>query len=148
MAKDCVLLAAVSLLSAAQQAYFAKQVGNARMKYKIAPPSVTGSADFERIFRAQQNSIEFYPLFLVVLWTSGLFFNEEVASVFGLIYLFGRHVYFTGYKESTMGRIPGFKIGISILLVLFILSFFGITTCIIDKYFDFNVIKKISKLFP
>uniref|UniRef100_UPI00398EC0D9 microsomal glutathione S-transferase 2 isoform X2 n=1 Tax=Pristiophorus japonicus TaxID=55135 RepID=UPI00398EC0D9 len=76
MANDCVLLAAVSLLSAIQQAHFAKQVGNARVKYKVIPPSVTGSPDFERIFRAQQNTIEFYPLFLVVLWTSGLFFNQ------------------------------------------------------------------------
>ncbi|XP_078097870.1 microsomal glutathione S-transferase 2 [Mustelus asterias] len=148
MVEDSVLLAAVSLISAVQQAYFAKQVGNARMKYKIAPPSVTGSPDFERIFRAQQNSIEFYPLFLVVLWTSGLFFNQEVASVFGCVYLFGRHVYFIGYAESTKGRIPGFKIGLAMLFILFILSFLGTANCLIDKYFDINLIKKISKLFP
>ncbi|XP_041031092.1 microsomal glutathione S-transferase 2 [Carcharodon carcharias] len=128
-------------------AYFAKQVENARKKYKIATPSVTGSSDFERIFRAQQNLNEFYPLFLVVLWTSGLFFNQEVASVFGFIYLLGQHMYFIGYAESTKGRIPGFKIGIAMLLILIILSFFGITDCMIDKYFDINIAKKISKLF-
>ncbi|XP_048477009.1 microsomal glutathione S-transferase 2 isoform X2 [Rhincodon typus] len=104
MAKDYILLAVVSLLSVAQQAYFAKQVGSARKRYKIAPPSVTGSPDFERIFRAQQNSVEFYPVFLVVFWTSGLFFNQEITSILGLVYLFSRHMYFTGYAESMKGR--------------------------------------------
>lgn len=33
--------------------YFTLNVGRARLKYKIAPPAVTGSLDFERIFRAQ-----------------------------------------------------------------------------------------------
>ncbi|XP_067881076.1 microsomal glutathione S-transferase 2 [Heterodontus francisci] len=148
MAKDCVLLAAVSLLSAMQQAYFAKRVGDARKKYKVIPPLVTGSADFERIFRAQQNSIEFYPLFLVVLWTSGLYFNQEIASVFGLAYLISRFMYFIGYAESTKGRIPGFKIALVMLLMLICLSSVGITNSMIDKYFDFNIAKKISKLFP
>ncbi|XP_067850120.1 microsomal glutathione S-transferase 2 [Heptranchias perlo] len=147
MAEDSVLLAAVSLLSAAQQAYFAKQVGNARMKYKVIPPSVTGSPEFERIFRAQQNSIEFYPLFLVVLWTTGLFFNQEIASIFGLVYLLSRYKYFHGYADSAKGRLSGFKIGTVTLLILISLSVGGITNCIIDKYFDLNIAKKISKLF-
>uniref|UniRef100_A0A8C8W632 Microsomal glutathione S-transferase 2 n=1 Tax=Peromyscus maniculatus bairdii TaxID=230844 RepID=A0A8C8W632_PERMB len=51
-AGDSILLAAVSLLSACQQMYFTLNVGRARLKYKIAPPAVTGSLDFERIFRA------------------------------------------------------------------------------------------------
>ncbi|KAM9237450.1 microsomal glutathione S-transferase 2 isoform 3-T4 [Dugong dugon] len=52
MAGNSVLLAAVSVLSACQQSYFAFQVGRARFKYKVTPPAVTGSADFERVFRA------------------------------------------------------------------------------------------------
>ncbi|XP_060707299.1 microsomal glutathione S-transferase 2 isoform X2 [Hemiscyllium ocellatum] len=148
MAKDYVLLAVVSLLSVVQQAHFAKQVGSARKKYKIAPPSVTGSPDFERIFRAQQNSVEFYPMFLVVFWTSGMFFNQEITSILGLVYLFSRHMYFTGYAESMKGRIPGFKIGIAVLFILLGLSSVAIINCMMDEYFDFNIAKKISKLFP
>ncbi|XP_006894509.1 PREDICTED: microsomal glutathione S-transferase 2-like [Elephantulus edwardii] len=52
MAGASSLLAAVSILSACQQSYFAFQVGKARKKYKIAPPAVTGSPDFERVYRA------------------------------------------------------------------------------------------------
>ncbi|XP_014639995.1 microsomal glutathione S-transferase 2 isoform X2 [Diceros bicornis minor] len=52
MAGNSILLAAVSVLSACQQSYFALQVGKARLKYKITPPAVSGSPEFERIFRA------------------------------------------------------------------------------------------------
>uniref|UniRef100_A0A8C5NWF1 Microsomal glutathione S-transferase 2 n=1 Tax=Jaculus jaculus TaxID=51337 RepID=A0A8C5NWF1_JACJA len=76
MVGQSVLLAAVSFLSSCQQSYFAWQVGNARMKCKVAPPAVTGSLEFERIFRAQQNSLEFYPIFIVNLWIAGWYFNQ------------------------------------------------------------------------
>ncbi|XP_053559664.1 microsomal glutathione S-transferase 2-like isoform X2 [Bombina bombina] len=105
MAGDIILVAAVSLLSACQQAYFAKMVGKSRIKHKITPPAVTGHAEFERTFRAQQNCIEFYPVFLVDLWTAGWLFNQELAAVFGLLYIYGRHKYFWGYVESARGRI-------------------------------------------
>ncbi|XP_030773069.1 microsomal glutathione S-transferase 2 isoform X3 [Rhinopithecus roxellana] len=52
MAGNSILLAAVSILSACQQSYFALQVGKARLKYKVTPPAVTGSPEFERVFRA------------------------------------------------------------------------------------------------
>uniref|UniRef100_A0A8C0NE59 Microsomal glutathione S-transferase 2 n=2 Tax=Canis lupus familiaris TaxID=9615 RepID=A0A8C0NE59_CANLF len=47
-----VLLAAASVLSACQQSYFALHVGKARLKYKVTPPAVSGSPEFERMFRA------------------------------------------------------------------------------------------------
>uniref|UniRef100_A0AC11E719 Microsomal glutathione S-transferase 2 n=1 Tax=Ovis aries TaxID=9940 RepID=A0AC11E719_SHEEP len=77
MAGNSILLAALSVLSACQQSYFAMQVGKARLKYKVMPPSVSGSPDFERIFRAQQNCVEFYPIFIITLWMAGWYFNQE-----------------------------------------------------------------------
>ncbi|XP_074806987.1 microsomal glutathione S-transferase 2 isoform X5 [Natator depressus] len=53
MAGDLILLAAVSLLSACQQSYFAWLVGKSRKQHKIMPPEVTGTPEFDRIFRAQ-----------------------------------------------------------------------------------------------
>ncbi|XP_010634646.1 microsomal glutathione S-transferase 2 isoform X4 [Fukomys damarensis] len=52
MAGNTILLAAVSVLSACQQSYFAFRVGRARFKYKVNAPAVTGSLEFERVFRA------------------------------------------------------------------------------------------------
>uniref|UniRef100_A0AC11D0Z2 Microsomal glutathione S-transferase 2 n=1 Tax=Ovis aries TaxID=9940 RepID=A0AC11D0Z2_SHEEP len=100
MAGNSILLAALSVLSACQQSYFAMQVGKARLKYKVMPPSVSGSPDFERIFRAQQNCVEFYPIFIITLWMAGWYFNQVFATCLGLVYIYSRHQYFWGYAEA------------------------------------------------
>ncbi|XP_027645923.1 microsomal glutathione S-transferase 2 isoform X2 [Falco biarmicus] len=105
MAGDSALLAAVSLLSAFQQCHFAWLVGKSRMKHKVMPPAVTGAPEFDRTFRAQQNCVEFYPIFLTVLWTAGWFFNQELASFLGVLYVFARYKYFHGYVQSVKGSL-------------------------------------------
>nr|AFK10562.1 microsomal glutathione S-transferase 2 [Callorhinchus milii]AFM85729.1 microsomal glutathione S-transferase 2 [Callorhinchus milii]AFM87049.1 microsomal glutathione S-transferase 2 [Callorhinchus milii]AFM87423.1 microsomal glutathione S-transferase 2 [Callorhinchus milii] len=147
MANDCILLVAVSLISACQQAYFAKLVGYARKKYKVVPPAITGTPEFERILRAQLNSVEFHTVFLVVLWAAGWFFNEVIASILGLVYIFSRHKYFHGYAESAKARVPAFNLGVSMLSILLGMSFLGLVNCVADHYFDVDVMKHISKLF-
>lgn len=44
-------------------------------------------------------------------------------------------------------RLPGFRIGIAMLLILTSLSIGGITNSMCDNYFDFNLGKKIIKMF-
>ncbi|XP_005996673.1 microsomal glutathione S-transferase 2 [Latimeria chalumnae] len=147
MASEHLLLAAVSLLSACQQGYYAKLVGRARMKYKIMPPAVTGPPEFERTFRAQQNGIEFYPVFLVVLWTAGCFFNQELAALLGLVYMSARHKYFLGYVEAAEKRVPGFYLSFALLFLLIGLGTLGITSSILKEYCDYNILKKMKQLF-
>ncbi|XP_073197278.1 microsomal glutathione S-transferase 2 isoform X3 [Lepidochelys kempii] len=103
MAGDLILLAAVSLLSACQQSHFAWLVGKSRKQHKIMPPEVTGTPEFDRIFRAQQNCVEFYSIFLVALWIAGWFFKQELAALLGLVYMYTHHKYFHGYAESAKG---------------------------------------------
>ena len=43
----------VNIKSPLLAGYFAVQVGKARLKYKVTPPAVYGSPEFERVFRAQ-----------------------------------------------------------------------------------------------
>ncbi|NXA46371.1 LTC4S synthase, partial [Nothocercus julius] len=57
-------------------AYFALQVIYARRKYKISPPETTGHPEFERIFRAQVNCSEYFPIFVSLLWVAGIFFHQ------------------------------------------------------------------------
>ncbi|KAJ1217706.1 hypothetical protein NDU88_005297 [Pleurodeles waltl] len=147
MAGDSILLAAVSLLSACQQGFFAKMVGSSRMKHKIMPPAVNGPPEFERTFRAQQNCVEFYPVFLVALWTAGLFLSQELASLLGFFYIFARHRYFFGYAESAKGRIPGFYMSLIALFCLLVMAIAGITNGVLDKYLDINMLKKIRRMF-
>uniref|UniRef100_A0A8C5LZF2 Microsomal glutathione S-transferase 2 n=1 Tax=Leptobrachium leishanense TaxID=445787 RepID=A0A8C5LZF2_9ANUR len=147
MADNSVLLALVSLLSACQQGYYARLVGRCRMKHKILPPSVTGPPEFERTFRAQQNCVEFYPIFLVVLWSGGIFSYEEVAAAIGLLYMFARHTYFKGYVDSSQGRIPGFYLSLISLFLLLLLGALGITHVLLKEYLDLNLVKQINKMF-
>ncbi|KAM4834259.1 microsomal glutathione S-transferase 2 isoform 1-T2 [Thomomys bottae] len=128
MAESAVLLAAVSLLSAFQQGYFAFRVGRIRKKYNIAPPAVTGSPEFERIFRAQQNCVEFYSVFIVTLWVAGLYFNKVYAACLGLVYIYARHKYFWGYAEAAEKRVVGFLLSLGALTVLQVLGAFGIVS--------------------
>nr|XP_009670860.1 PREDICTED: leukotriene C4 synthase-like [Struthio camelus australis] len=74
------LLAAVTVLGVLEQAYFALQVIYARRKYKISPPETRGHPEFERIFRAQVNCSEYFPIFISLLWVAGIFFHQGKAE--------------------------------------------------------------------
>ncbi|XP_029796677.1 microsomal glutathione S-transferase 2 [Suricata suricatta] len=143
MAGHSILLAAVSVLSACQQGYFAGHVGKARLKYKITPPAVSGSPEFERIFRAQQNCVEFYPIFLITLWMAGWYFNQVFATCLGLVYIYARHHYFWGYSEAIKKRVIGFRLSLGVLALLTVLGALGIANSFLDEYLDLNVAKKL-----
>uniref|UniRef100_A0A8C1J5I8 Microsomal glutathione S-transferase 2 n=1 Tax=Cyprinus carpio TaxID=7962 RepID=A0A8C1J5I8_CYPCA len=131
-----VLLAAVSILSALHLALQAKRVGWSRMKHKIMPPTVTGPPEFERTFRAHQNSVEMYSVFLVVLWISGIFCSEVLASLGGLLYVVGREMYFTGYICESKKRLPGFYLAVCALLFLTVTATIGIIQAFLNKYLN------------
>ncbi|KAJ6667912.1 hypothetical protein lerEdw1_016233 [Lerista edwardsae] len=85
-------------------AYFAMQVIYVRRKCKVPPPATSGSPEFERIFRAQANCSEYFPIFLSVLWVAGVFFHQALAAFCGIVYLYARYLYFTGYARSAQER--------------------------------------------
>ncbi|KAM6220747.1 microsomal glutathione S-transferase 2 [Rhynchocyon petersi] len=145
MAGDSILLAAVSVLSACQQTYYAFQVGKARKKFNITPPAVTGSPEFERIYRAQQNCVEFYPIFMVVFWMAGWYFNQVSAAFLGLLYMYARNQYFFGYSETAKKRLTGFRLSLGILILLAVLSTLGLANSFLDEYLDFNIGKKLRR---
>lgn len=130
-------------------AHFCLQVISARRRFSVRPPATSGPAEFERVFRAQSvapqhhrlcfdvfdriisdprraNCSEYFPLFVAVLWLSGLFFSQGdatpdrpplsgdersrarcvagLASTCGLLYLYARLSYFRGYSRSPQQR--------------------------------------------
>ncbi|XP_039505038.1 microsomal glutathione S-transferase 2 [Pimephales promelas] len=134
-----VLLAGVTMLSALHMGFQARRVGWSRMKHKIMPPTVTGPPEFERTFRAHQNSVEFYSIFLAVLWISGIFCNEVLAALGGIIYIVGREMYFTGYIRESKRRLPGFFFMLSVLLFLIVMATIGIIQSFLDKYLNIRL---------
>ncbi|XP_061582421.1 microsomal glutathione S-transferase 2 [Cololabis saira] len=131
---DSPLLAAVSLLSCLHLGYLARRVGRSRTAHKTLPPAVTGPPEFERTHRAHQNCVEFFPLFLVCLWSCGAFFSEAAAVAGGLLYMAARQIYFNGYVKSAKKRLPGFYLTLAALAGLFLLGLTGIVHAILHKY--------------
>ncbi|XP_068554541.1 leukotriene C4 synthase [Anas acuta] len=105
MRNEIDLLAAVTVLGVLEQAYFTLQVIYARRKFKISPPETAGHPEFERIFRAQVNCSEYFPIFISLLWVAGIFFHQGMAAACGVLYLYTRFRYFHGYAQAAQGRL-------------------------------------------
>lgn len=131
--------AIVSLMHAYQLAIMAKSVGGLRSKFKISPPAVSGDPGFERGLRAQQNTLEFCPIFLILLWISAKFFNPVLASVTSLLYIKARSDYFTGYCASVEGRKAGFGRSVYIIQLLLVYSVLGLTHTTLMTYFNIDI---------
>jgi len=100
--------AIVTLLAVAIYFFMATQVARARGKYNVKHPATTGNPDFERIFRAHINTLEWMPTFLVPLWICAVYFSDRAAAAVGLVWVVGRLMYFFGYSTAVEKRIPGF----------------------------------------
>ena len=53
----------VTVLALIQFIFFSFQVGQMRMKYEVKAPATIGHADFERMFRVHQNTMEQLVIF-------------------------------------------------------------------------------------
>ncbi|BFM40132.1 MAPEG family protein [Synechocystis sp. LKSZ1] len=75
-------------------------VGRARSKYKVMPPATTGNANFERVLRVQQNTLEQLVFFLPSLWLFSFYLNPSWGAGIGLVWVIGRIVYAWGYYQA------------------------------------------------
>ncbi len=101
-------------------------VGGARVKYGVKAPAVTGSPDFERVLRVQQNTLEQLILFLPALCIFSIFVSPIAAAILGTIWTGGRILYAWGYYRAAEKRGPGFAISILSTIILLIGSLVGI----------------------
>ncbi|MGC1778683.1 MAG: MAPEG family protein [Xanthobacteraceae bacterium] len=118
--------AIVTLLTVALYFFLATRVAAARIRFGVKLPATTGNADFERVFRAHINTLEWLPTFLVPLWLCAVYFSDITAAVLGLVWIAGRVVYFVGYGKAVERRLPGFFIQSAACFLLFIGAAAGI----------------------
>ena len=102
--------ALVTLLALALYFWTGLAVANARQKFGVMVPATTGHADFERVFRTQQNMLEWMPIFLPLLWLFALYVSDWGAALLGLVWIVGRIIFIRGYSEAAEKRIRGFMI--------------------------------------
>ncbi|NXP92436.1 LTC4S synthase, partial [Passerina amoena] len=137
-------LAAVTVMGVLEQAYFFLQVIYARRLFGISPPKISGPPEFERIFRAQVNSSEYFPIFLALLWQAGLFFHQGLAAALGLLYLYARYCYFMGYKASSSERLAPIYFSAGVLWILIAVSALGILHFFLSHYVGLNVLQFLT----
>ncbi len=102
------LIAIVVALALMQYMYFAVLCGQARGRFNVAAPSVSGNPAFERQFRVQANTVEQLVIFLPALFLFATFVSEPIAAGVGLIFVLGRGLYAHGYAIDPSRRGPGF----------------------------------------
>ena len=85
-------------------------VSRARVKFGVKLPAIWGNPDFERVFRAQMNTLEWLPIFLPSLWLFAIYIGDGSAAALGAIWVVGRILYVLGYAKAVEKRGPGFAI--------------------------------------
>jgi glutathione S-transferase len=85
-------------------------VSRARVKFGVKLPAISGNPDFERVFRAQMNTLEWLPIFLPSLWLFAIYIGDHSAAALGAIWVVGRILYVLGYAKAVEKRGPGFAI--------------------------------------
>ena len=101
-------------------------VGRARGRFQIKAPAITGHPDFERAFRAHQNTLEQTVMFLPLLWLVTLYGNEQYAAWLGYAWLVGRLWYVFGYIKAAGKRSGGFGLASLAAIGLMLLSFWAL----------------------
>ncbi|KAG0480248.1 hypothetical protein HPP92_011106 [Vanilla planifolia] len=121
-------VALVIVLYAFLNLWMGFQVGKARKKYKVPYPTLYALESenkdaklFNCVQRGHQNSIEYMPVFFVMLLLGGIQ-HPLVASGLGAIYAIARFFYFKGYSSGVPEnrlKIGGFNF----------LALFGLIIC-------------------
>ncbi|MEQ8734781.1 MAG: MAPEG family protein [Rhodospirillaceae bacterium] len=101
------------------------QVGRARFKYDVKPPSVDGPEEFQRINRVHQNMLEQLIMFFPALWLFAFAWGDLAAGVLGAIFAIGRILYAQGYYKAPEKRSGGFAVSSLTTIVLILGALVG-----------------------
>ena len=110
----------VALLAIIQFIIFGIFVGQARGKYGIKAPAMTGNEHFERAARVQANTLEQLVCFVPALLIAAIYWPPMYVAAVGVMYLVGRTLYRQAYVTDPAKRGLGFMLTFlaTVLLVL------------------------------
>jgi len=120
------LVALVAILSLALYFYMGIRVGQARGKFNVPAPAMTGHPEFERTFRVQMNTLEGLVIYLPALFLFASYVHDYIGAALGVMWIVGRYVYMEGYIEAPEKRSAGFGIQALATLVLLLGSLIGV----------------------
>lgn len=118
-------VAIITTLGLLQAFYFAVQVGQQRIKHGINAPATSGHPDFERAYRAHQNTLEQLIIVVPAMWIFASYWRPEIAAGLGLVFIIGRQIYRSAYVGDPSTRSMGFSIGALATAILLLGSLVG-----------------------
>ncbi|XP_071853927.1 microsomal glutathione S-transferase 2-like [Apostichopus japonicus] len=145
--RDLLAPSVVSLVASFQMGRFAWAVGQARRKFKVPVPQTDGDEGFVRVFRAQQNTLEFAPLFLPCVWISSLFVHPVPSTIVSLRYLYARSQYFESYSKKAEDRVPHFITAVKCFQILLVMSAAGLINLSLKEFAGVDVFGKVVDFF-
>ncbi len=122
-----VYLIVLTLIALVMQFVMGFKQRAARPKLKVMVPAISGNLEFERMFRAHQNTMEYMPMFLIFLWFAGLTGgNTYWVSLLGLVWIVARVFYFKGYTQGTANRGKAFQVTALMLALLLLTTLYNL----------------------
>ena len=115
------LVAIVTVLALVQYFVLGLRVGQARGKFGIEAPAITGHPVFERHFRVHQNTMEQLVLFLPALWLFASYASAPVGAALGVLFIIGRAMYARAYIAEPKTR----EMGVVLTLVATVILLLG-----------------------
>ena len=112
------LVDTVVMLAILQYLVFGSLVGNARGKYGVKAPAVTGNEQFERIYRVQMNTLELLVAFVPAAYAAAKYWPSWAVALAGIVYLVGRILYWRAYVTEPSKRGFGFALSIGSVFTL------------------------------
>jgi glutathione S-transferase len=112
----------VAMLAVLQYLAFGSLVGQARGKYGVKAPSVSGSEPFERTYRVQMNTLELLVALLPALYVAARYWPAPYVAAIGAIYLIGRVIYWRAYMAAPERRGLGFVLSLGPIVILALAS--------------------------
>ena len=116
----------VTVLALLQYFFFGLAVGQARGKYGIKAPAITGDPIFERVYRVQMNTLEVLIIFLPALWMAAHHMNSTYVALIGAVYIIGRFIYWRSYVNDPSTRSLGFALSMLPTLILVVITAVGL----------------------
>lgn len=115
----------VAMLAILQYLFFTVLVGQARGRYGVHAPAVTGHEQFERMYRVQMNTLEMLVAFLPALYAANWYWPSRTVAIAGAVFIVGRFIYWRAYVGNPAGRGLGFALSFGPVVVLVLAGLVG-----------------------
>lgn len=116
----------IAVLAVLQFIFFSARTGRARGLSGLKAPAVTGDEGFERMYRVQMNTLELLVAFFPSLFLAAKYWPPLLAVGLGVVYLFGRLLYWRSYVRDPARRGTGFVLSMLPTAGLAVLALAGV----------------------